>query len=108
MAEIPAPARERRVGRLLATLIVVLIVIGGVGSFLIARGRWWMLPVASVHGVETDRLFNTTLVVTGIVFVLTHLVIAAFVLRYTDRGSRRPAYWHEDRALGLTYTPITA
>ncbi len=108
MAEIPAPARERRVGRLLATLIVVLIVIGGVGSFLIARGRWWMLPVASVHGVEIDRLFNTTLVVTGIVFVLTHLVIAVFVWRYADRGSGRAAYWHDDRALELTYTLIPA
>ncbi len=108
MAEIPAPARERRVGRLLATLIVVLIVIGGVGSFLIARDHWWLLPVASVHGVEIDRLFNTTLVVTGIVFVLTHLLIAAFVWRYADRGSGRASYWHEDRVLELTYTLIPA
>ncbi|OLC32436.1 MAG: cytochrome c oxidase subunit II [Armatimonadetes bacterium 13_1_40CM_64_14] len=108
MAEIPAPARERRVGRLLATLIVVLIVIGGVGSFLIARGRWWMLPVASVHGVEIDRLFNTTLVVTGIVFVLIHVVLAVFVWRYADRGTGRAAYWHDDRTLELTYTLIPA
>jgi len=108
MAEIPAPARERRVGRLLATLIVVLIVIGGVGSFLVARGRWWLLPVASVHGVEIDRLFNTTLVVTGIVFVLIHVLIAVFVWRYADRGTGRAAYWHDDRALELTYTLIPA
>ena len=108
MAEVPAPARERRVGRLLATLIIVLIVIGGVGSFLIARGRWWMLPVASVHGVEIDRLFDTTLVVTGIVFVLVHVLLATFVWRYADRGTGRASYWHEDRALELTYTLIPA
>ncbi len=108
MAETPAPAGERRTGRLLATLIVVLVVIGGVGSFLLARGRWWMLPVASAHGVEIDRLIYTTLVVTGIVFVLVHVVLAAFVWRYADRGTGRAAYWHDDRVLELTYTLIPA
>jgi cytochrome c oxidase subunit 2 len=108
MAEIPAPGGERRVGRLLATLIVVLVVIGGVGSFLLARGRWWLLPVASVHGVEIDRLIYTTLAVTGLVFVLVHLVMAVFVWQFADRGTGHAAYWHDDRVLELTYTLIPA
>lgn len=108
MAEFPAPAGERRTGRLLASLIVALVVIGGTGMTLAARSRWWMLPVASAHGVEVDRLINTTWIVTGIVFILVHVLLAAFVWRYADRGKGRAAYWHDDRTLELTYTLIPA
>lgn len=108
MGEFPAPAGERRTGRLLAALIVVLVVIGGTGMTLAARGRWWMLPVASAHGVEVDRLINTTWIVTGLVFILVHVLLAAFVWRYADRGTGRAAYWHDDRTLELTYTLIPA
>ena len=91
MAEIPAPTGERRTGRLLATLIVVMIVLGGVGMTLLARRHWWMLPVASAHGVDVDRLIYTTFVVTGIVFVLVHLLLATFRLalrRARNRAGR--------------------
>jgi cytochrome c oxidase subunit 2 len=108
MAELPALAGERRTGRLLASLIVVMVVVGGVGMTLLARGHWWMLPVASAHGVEVDGLIYITLVVTGIVFVLVHLVLAAFVWRYGARGTGRAAYWHDDRTLELTYTLVPA
>lgn len=108
MAEIPAPAGERRTGRLLASLIVVMIVIGGVGMTLLARRHWWLLPVASAHGVDIDRLIYITLVVTGIVFVLVHLLLAAFVWLYAARGTGWAAYWHDDRTLELTYTLIPA
>lgn len=108
MAEIPAPTGERRTGRLLASLIVVMVVIGGGGMTLLARRHWWLLPVASAHGVDVDRLIYTTLAVTGIVFVLVHLLIAAFVWRYGARGTGRASYWHDDRTLELTYTLVPA
>jgi cytochrome c oxidase subunit II len=108
MADFSAPAGERRTGRRLASLILLMIVVGGTGLALAARRHWWMLPVASAHGVEVDRLINTTWVVTGIVFVLVHIVLAAFVWRYADRGTGRAAYWHDDRTLELTYTLVPA
>ena len=108
MAEVPASTDERRTGRLLASLIVVMIVFGGVGMTLLARRYWWLLPVASAHGVDVDRLIYTTFVVTGIVFVLVHVLIAAFVWRYGARGTERAAYWHDDRTLELTYTLVPA
>lgn len=108
MAEIPAPDGERRTGRWLASLILVMIVVGGVGTTLLARRHWWMLPVASAHGIDVDRLIYITLVVTGIVFVLVHVLLATFVWLYGARGTGRAAYWHEDRTLELTYTLIPA
>lgn len=108
MAEIPGISDARRTGRQLGALILLMVVIGGVVMTLAARSRWWLPPVASTHGEDIDRLFYVTLVVTGIAFILVHLLLAAFVWRYPARGTERAAYWHEDRTLELTYTLVPA
>ncbi len=108
MGELRQLADERRTGRQLGALILLMIVVGGVGLTLFARDRWWLPPVASRHGVEIDRLFYTTLIVTGIVFVGVHALLALFVWRYPARGAERAAYWYEDRTLELTYTLVPA
>jgi cytochrome c oxidase subunit 2 len=71
-------------------------------------GRWWLPPVASAHGASIDSLFNITLVITGLVFVGVHVFLAWLVWRFAARGTERAAYWHEHRALELTYTIIPA
>ncbi len=96
----------RKTGRQLGALIFLMIIVGGIVLTLVARGRWWLPPVASVHGVEIDRLFYTTLIVTGIAFVVVHLLLAFFVWRYAARGGERAAYWYDDRTLELTYTLV--
>lgn len=108
MAEAPAPLDARKTGRQLGAIIFVIVVLGGVGFTLLARGLWWLPPVASVHGVEIDRLFTTTLIVTGIVFVGAHILLAFFVWRYGAHGGERAAYWHEHKTLELTYTLVPA
>lgn len=108
MAEVPEQHDAPRTGRRLGALILFMVVLGGVAMTVAARSRWWMLPVASAHGVEVDRLIYTTLAVTGIVFVLVHLVLALFVWLYADRGPGRAQYWYDDRTLELTYTLIPA
>lgn len=108
MAEVPEQHDAPRTGRRLGALILFMVVIGGVAMTLAARSRWWLPPVASAHGIEVDRLIYTTLIVTGIVFVLVHVVLAAFVWLYADRGQGRAHYWHDDRTLELTYTLVPA
>jgi hypothetical protein len=61
MAAGPEVADGRRIGRLYGLVIMLLVVVGGVGSTLYARGRWWLPAVASAQGQTTDRLFYTTL-----------------------------------------------
>lgn len=92
----------RASARNLSLGILLMIVVGGVGSFLLSRARWWLPPGASVQAVEIDRLFYTTLAVTGIAFVLVHVLLALFVWQ----GGRveRSAYFPEHRTLELTYT----
>lgn len=99
----PVPTPDpRRVARQLSLVILLLVALGGVISTLVARRRWWLLPAASTQGIEIDRLFYITLIVTGIAFVLVHLVLALFV--WLGGRQRVAAYWHENRTLELTYT----
>ena len=95
-------AAARASGRNLSLGILLMVVVGGVGSFLISRGRWWLPPGASAQAVEIDRLFYTTLAVTGIAFVLVHVVLALFV--WQGGRTERAAYFPEHRTLELTYT----
>lgn len=102
MSDPVAPPDPRRTARQLSLVILLMIAVGGLLSTLWARSRWWLPTVASAQGIEIDRLFYITLVVTGIAFVLVHLALALFVWM----GGRRQtaAYWHDNRTLELTYT----
>ncbi len=108
MAEPPPQQDARRTGLLLGLLIVIMVAVGGVAATLYARGHWWLPPLASVFGREIDRLFYSTLIITGVVFVLVHVLLALFVWRYAAYGDRKALYWYDNRKLELSYTIIPA
>lgn len=99
---------DRRTGRALALLILVMVVIGGVAMTLMARSRWWLPPVATVHGLAVDRLFTITLLLTGVVFVAVHVVLALFIWRYAAGGDRPALHWHQHHRLELAWTVVPA
>jgi len=90
------------VGIALAGLIVAAVV-----GTMVARGRWWFPPLASAQGRAIDALFLATFVIIAAAFILVQGLLAYFVWRFRDRG-QRASYWHEHRALELTYTIIPA
>jgi cytochrome c oxidase subunit 2 len=61
------------------TLAIAMIVVVAGGLALAARQ--WYPPVASEHGVGIQRMLDYTLVVTGVFFVLGHVVLAWLILR---------------------------
>lgn len=63
-----------------------------IAAYTVANKTWWFPPLASVQGGEIDNLFMITLVITGIVFVAVHVVLAYFVWRYRGRPERKAAY----------------
>jgi cytochrome c oxidase subunit 2 len=102
-----APASEPRTAAKVAALIFATAA-AGVAFTLYARGRWWLPPVASAHGLLIDRLFYNTLWITGGIFVLVHAFLGYLVWRHGARGDQRAAHWHEHRRLELTYTLVPA
>lgn len=102
-----AAPNERRTGLWLG-LVILALTAGGVVSTIIARGRWWLPPLASVHGQDVDRMFYITLGLTGALFVLVHVLLGIFVWRYGAAGEGRAHFLHDHRPLELTYTIIPA
>jgi len=67
------------------------------------------LPVsASEHGVWIDQLIMVTLVFTGVVFVITQILLFWFVYKYQYSSTRRALYFPDDNRLELIWTIVPA
>ncbi|MFM2048296.1 MAG: hypothetical protein RI955_844 [Bacteroidota bacterium] len=63
---------------------------------------------ASIHGVWIDNLFNISLIITGIVFVLTHVGLFVFVYIYREKEGSKALYYPENHKLEMWWTIIPA
>lgn len=72
------------------------------------HGRQLLPEAASEHGVLTDNLFNITLIITGIVFVLTHILLFYFSYKYKSTGERKAFFYPHNDKLELYWTLIPA
>jgi cytochrome c oxidase subunit 2 len=61
--------------------------------YIFLKKIWWFPDPITTFGREIDRQFVRTLVITGIVFVLSQLGLAWVVFRYRSRGQR--AHYNE-------------
>ena len=65
-------------------------------------------PVASEHGVVTDRLFWRTMWITVIVFVATHILLFVFAYKYKYQANRRADFYPHNNKLELLWTGVPA
>ncbi len=61
---------------------------------------------ASSHGVELDGIFNTTLIITGIVFVITQILLFWFSYKYREDKNRKATFFAHSTQLELVWTGI--
>ncbi|MFZ1751679.1 MAG: OmpA family protein [Saprospiraceae bacterium] len=66
------------------------------------------LSSASAHGFELDRIFNVTLIVTGIVFVITHILLFWYAYKYRNIGGRKALFFAHDTKLEWIWTGVPA
>lgn len=88
---------------LLFGLAMLLLVV--LSTFFFARD--WLPPLNSERA-GIDHAIWSTLLVTGAVFILTHLLLAYFSWRYQDRPGAQAEYWHHDTRLEWAWTSVTA
>ena len=84
----------------LATLVLVV-----VATFLFTKD--WLPPLKSDR-IAIDHALAITLVVTGLVFIVTNLLLAWFGYAYQDAPGAKAAYWHDSPRLEMTWTLVTA
>lgn len=65
---------------------VVVIVITLVSAYFFAAHTWWPPPGASSHAAAIDEQFKSTFLEAGLAFVLSQILLAAFVWKYRDKG----------------------
>jgi cytochrome c oxidase subunit 2 len=66
----------------------------------------YQLPVASEHGVITDELFWITMAVTGVVFLITHVLLFVFPYKYQYKEGKKAAFYPENHKLELIWTAV--
>ena len=86
-----------------------LIVMGGLMTwYSIAEFEKYTIPIASEHGIAVDRLFWITMIVTGIIFVLTHILLFYFSYRYQYDENAKALYYPDNSKLEIVWTVIPA
>jgi cytochrome c oxidase subunit 2 len=88
---------------LLFGLATVVLVVVSVFYFT----KEWMPPLKGDRGA-IDEGIGVSLAVTGVVFVLTNLLLAWVSYRYQDRAGAVAAYFHDHAGLEWSWTAVTA
>lgn len=97
--------------KLQATLMVLFLVTGLFGFFYYSFGGLqdnFNQPIASEHGVITERLFWITMWITGIVFIATHILLFGFSYKYQHSTARRADFYPHNNTLEVIWTAVPA
>jgi cytochrome c oxidase subunit 2 len=91
-------------------LLFLLVPIMGVATFALApRYNIWLPRDVSEHGGTIDGLFFFILWLTGIVFVVTEIVLFYFAWKYDGRRNLRPiVFTHGSHSLEVVWTILPA
>ena len=84
--------------------------------FSIASSIWYKnymfgfgaMNAASEHGPTLDRLFNITLFFTGIVFIITQILLFYFAFKYRGKRNQVASFIPHDNKLEIVWTVIPA
>ncbi len=99
-----------RQGKMLMLFLVVFLVLG-IGSAIYYKDvmlGYGPLASASAHGGDIDSLFNWTLFFTGIVFVITHILLFWFSYKYRNMPGRKAQFQPHNNTLEIIWTVVPA
>jgi cytochrome c oxidase subunit II len=91
-------------------LMIVFLVLGLIGVYYcneLYRGKI-LGESASVHGEQIDRMMYITIAITGVVFVITQVILFWFAYKYQYTEKRKPYYFPHDNRLEIIWTVVPA
>jgi cytochrome c oxidase subunit 2 len=91
-------------------LFAITLVVGLYGAYwsYTVQGAMILPEAASEHGVKIDSMFNITLIITTIVFVITHILLFFFAYKYKHSTKKRAYYLAHNNTLEKYWTVIPA
>jgi cytochrome c oxidase subunit 2 len=98
--------------RINAFLMVVFLVLGLIGVWwcnkLFYHKTLMAFPAASEHGVNIDRMLKITIGITGVVFVITQVLLFWFAYKYQHNEKRKAFYYPHNTKLEILWTTVPA
>jgi cytochrome c oxidase subunit 2 len=101
---------EEHNNRINGFLMIVFMVLGLVGVYWcneIYRGKI-LGESASVHGEQIDTMLYITITITGVVFVITQVLLFWFAYKYQYSEKRQAHYFPHDNRLEVIWTVVPA
>ncbi|SHM55128.1 cytochrome c oxidase subunit II [Chitinophaga sp. CF418] len=101
---------RQQANRVNGTLLIVFLVLGLIGVYYCndaLKGRI-VMEAASEQGKGIDEMIKTTLIITGIVFVITQILLFWFAYKYQEKEGRQAFYFPHNNKLELIWTVIPA
>lgn len=96
--------------RVQGVLFGILLFVGLYGVYwsYSVQGPMSMHESASVHGLDIDFMFNITLVLTTIVFILTHIALFGFSFKYRGSENKKAYFYPHNNSLERIWTIVPA
>ena len=98
---------SRRINGVLLGIALIAGIYGVYWSYSV-QGPMSMHESASVHGLDIDYMFNITLILTTIVFILTHIALFGFSFQYRGSENRKAYFYPHNNSLERIWTIIPA
>ncbi len=92
--------------KLNAILFMLFLIVGLYGVYweYTVHGNMILPEAASEHGERIDQMFNITLIITTIVFILTHILLFTFSFLYRHKGERKAYYYPHNNTIERIWT----
>jgi cytochrome c oxidase subunit 2 len=75
--------------------------------WMFAGDRWWFPPPINEHAKLYDMHFFSTLIVTGVIFIVSQVALGWVIFRYRDSG-KRASYSEGNNKLEVLWTSAAA
>src|SRR5437763_6147196 len=95
-------------------LMILFLIAGLIGVYLCNEalvGRTLLVTDAnssSVQGERVDEMLKVTLLITGIVFVITQILLFWFAFRYQESDTRKVFYFPHNNTMEIVWTVVPA
>ena len=105
-------ASRKQSNKINGYLMIVFLVLGFVGVYLTNKHLFGKTLLAqesaSVQGERVDQMLWITIAITGIVFVITQILLFTFAYRFQEKENRKSFFFAHSTKLELIWTAIPA
>jgi len=93
-----------------ATLMLLFLIVGMSAAIweYIIHSKHFLPESASEHGVKLDSMMNITFIITGVVFIITHILLFWFAFKYRQKKNVKALFYPDNDKLEMIWTIIPA